>query len=141
MTKENDSTSGLMLMEVESCCALRFAGYEYESESPDDRSLELNRPVIDQLLFHEKVEDNMLVFFRLQRFLCKWGGERLTEYSDERIAFDHLFLRLYREPVPEEYRHPEYCEEWQEKHFDQAEAVAAQIRNSFKRKGEGPTIR
>ena len=52
------------------------------------------------LTLHVKQEDNLAAFFALQRFLHKWGGEHLTKYADEHIAYDFLFLHLYTHYFP-----------------------------------------
>ena len=87
--------------ECQSTCALRFLGYEYEEAADiseaDTTGAGLSKliaPVVSSLTLHEKCEDNHASFFGLQRFLCKWGGEYSTVYSNEQIAFDFLFLHL-----------------------------------------------
>ncbi len=89
--------------EVQMICALRFGGYRYEDIS--DQSLaELSEAVVVSLVFHEEMEDNFAAYFSLQRYLAKWGGEQLDRETPERIAFDLLFLHLYRQDTPARYK-------------------------------------
>jgi hypothetical protein len=53
------------------------------------------------------------VFFWLQRCF-RWSGEHLTKYCRDHIAYDHLFLALYRHEVPEEFANMQYNREWQQ---------------------------
>jgi hypothetical protein len=72
----------------------------------------LVEPLVETLSFHTDLNDNLAVFFALQRFLHKWGGEHLTKYSREHVAYDHLFLMLYRQPVPNDFVDREYVLRW-----------------------------
>jgi hypothetical protein len=65
-------------------CALRFMGYEYWEErhtafegahSGDFSALTTDLIKTGQL--HENDNDNLCAFFIMQRYLCKWGGERI----------------------------------------------------------------
>ena len=81
-------------------CALRFDGYSYLEVVHPKLSKETNfSPLVETLSFHGDLNDNFAVFFALQSYLHKWGGECLTKYSREHWAYDHLFLMLYRQPV------------------------------------------
>jgi len=82
---------------------LRFLGYEYEQATriATGRGFShFTEPVVKSLTLHVKQEDNLAAFFALQRFLHKWGGEHLTKYADEHIAYDFLFLHLYTHYFP-----------------------------------------
>jgi len=100
----------------------------------------LNRPVIETMSLYDDILKNFTVFFALQRYLCKWGGERLTNYSREHMAFDFLFLHLYTHAVPPEYQYSSYQEEWDGIPREDIERAAAYVRNSFRRRGEGPAV-
>jgi len=134
--------------EVQCICALRFAGYEYEelilskiSDGSANNMPALNRPVIDSLTLYDDNLKNFTVFFALQRFLFKWGGERLTKYSQEHIAFDFLFLHLYKQAIPQTFVHQGYADQWQEFSPERIEAAAAFVRKSFVRRGHGPVCK
>jgi hypothetical protein len=100
---------------------------------------ELNQPVIKSLTLYEDELKNFTVFFALQRYLFKWGGERLTKYSAEHLAFDFLFLHLYRREVPQEFAHEDYVVRWRQMEYGQIESAAAFVRRSLTRVGSGPT--
>ncbi|NLG28990.1 MAG: hypothetical protein GX557_13845 [Chloroflexi bacterium] len=133
------------IRDIMSTCALRFDGYRYESTSPLCQGYatlgglsRLFAPVVEALTLYADDNLNFAAFFGLQRYLCKWGGEYLTEYSDEHFAFDFLFLHLYHLDVPDAFRNLEYCAEWQMQSHDQIEWAAHFVRKSFRRKGRGP---
>lgn len=133
------------ISEVQFICALRFAGYEYEErvlskigDGSANNMPDLNRPVIDSLALYGDNLKNFTVFFALQRFLFKWGGERLTKYSPERIAFDFLFLHLYQQAIPQTFIHQGYADQWHAFTPERIESAAAFVRKSFVRQGHGP---
>jgi hypothetical protein len=121
-------------------CALRFMGYDYETAKVGKGELllyKLVEPIEKNLILHPNNDDNFAAFFALQRHLFKWGGEYLTKYSEEHIAFDFLFLHLYALEPSRAFQHPEYCLEWQRKYAPDAETYAAIVRKSFRRVGAG----
>lgn len=133
--------------EAQSICALRFQGYEYvhsintaASKATGGYLAELIKPVVEELTLHSSNNDNFAALFGLQRFLHKWGGEYLTKYSKEHIAYDFLFLHLYSCEPPEPFRHNEYCLQWQENFLPKVENIAATVRKSFRRIGSGKEI-
>jgi hypothetical protein len=128
-------------------CALRFRGSEYvEANHGQLQGMAgkgfptLIQPVVEALSLHVRPEDNFAAFFGLQRFLFKWGGEYLTMYAEEHIAFDFLFLHLYRLDPPPEFSNDEFVAQWDRDFKDKAEQAAAVIRNSFRRKGRGSRL-
>lgn len=128
---------------AESICALRFSGYEFEQASRlHERGglASLAQPVIDTLVLHGDQNANFAAFFALQRGLHKWGGERCTKYSEEHIAYDFLFLHLYRLDPPQEFTDSSHSEEWIKDFAPKAEEIAAFVRNSFRRVGHGAKI-
>ena len=94
-------------------------------------------PVVETLTLHADLNDNFAVFFWLQRSF-RSGGEHLTKYCPDHIAYDHLFLALYRHEIAEEFASIEYNRVWQQEYLPRAEMVAAYVRNSFCRIGNGP---
>ncbi len=127
------------ITEAQITCALRFDGYKY-AESKGKELAQFSRSVVKTLNFYNVQEDNFTAFFALQRFLFKWGGERNTKYSEEHIAFDLLFLHLYKLEVPSCFANQGYVSRWNRDFKDSAETTAAFVRNTFRRKGEGPKV-
>jgi hypothetical protein len=130
----NDEYLPLEIDEILTVCALRFNGYSYEDKTglklPD-----LYQPIKETLRMHEDQLKNFAVFFALQRFLGKWGGEQLTKASPDHMAYDLLYLHLYRIEAPVEYAHPDYVWKWDAIKPNKREDVAQYIRNSLCRKG------
>lgn len=133
--------------EAKIICALRFRGYEYEDYIRSQSLVGANsdftqwiRPVVDSLTLHDCEEYNFAAFFALQRYLYKWGGDRLTQFSEHHIAFDFLFLHLYRTDPPPQFANKEYTKMWEKTYKESIEEVAAVIRSSFRRKGRGSKI-
>lgn len=125
-------------------CALRFKGYDYEIATgiatigySGSGIRKLIKPVVQKRILHHSDNDNFAAFFGLQRFLYKWGGEDLTKYADEHIAYDFLFLHLYSLEPPTIFQDPDYCLAWQRQYQPQAEKLAAFVRRSFRRVGVG----
>jgi len=92
--------SDSLVTDAMNLCALRFDGYAFleslqNTGTPVEFS-DLLEPVVKSLILHPDQNRNFAAFFALQRFLFKWGGEHLTAYSSEHIAYDFLFLHLYR---------------------------------------------
>jgi hypothetical protein len=95
-------------------CALRFDGYRYSEES------DVTLAEVVQLA--EKLGPAKLspmqrccAFLALQRYLFKWGGERLPLNSSEWKLFRSLFLTVHELEIPEEYRDEEYHAQWVER--------------------------
>lgn len=124
-------------------CALRFDGWQYEI----DMGLENNgglqslvEPILEGRRLHPDPNDNLAAFFGIQRYLYKWGGDRLAPHSREHVAFRLLFLDVYRYEIPEKYRKEPYWQEWEDAYRPRQEHYAAIIRETFQRKGRGPTF-
>ncbi|MFM2296609.1 MAG: hypothetical protein RL117_316 [Verrucomicrobiota bacterium] len=134
--------------ECQNVCALRFDGYQYlesfNQDLPEEKRIDfdhLTDPVIEKFELHEEQNHNFAAFFALQRYLFKWGGDRLTKYSEKHMAFDFLFLALYRSDPPKEFLDQNYAEQWRTKLLPDVERHAAFVRRSFSRVGDGPKIR
>lgn len=135
------------LIDLISACALRFDGYEYwkrryrvYGDKDDSSPSTLTRPLVDESRFYEDELDNLAVFFFLQRYLGKWGGERLTPWSHEHIVFRQLYLHCYRMEIPEPYRMGEFWEKWEYEHKARREEIAVRVRKSFRTVGDGAEI-
>ena len=130
-----------------STCALRFDGYAFvaalQREGGDAAQIDLPQladAVSRDLRLHDNLNYNFAAFFALQRYLHKWGGEYLTKYADEHIAYDFLFLHLYQHEPPAPFRMEEYCQAWQKEFAAEVESIAAYVRRSFRRVGSGKKI-
>ena len=127
-------------------CALRFDFDKYLEKSSARNSWNyedfvlFSRKILATREFFAEQLDNFAAFCSLQRYLYKWGGERLTVYSEEHTTFRLLFLHLYREDVPPELRYQSYHQTWQEKYAPIREQLAAQIRRNLRRVGRGAKI-
>jgi len=122
-------------------CALRFRGYEYlDTLSPERQEAVASSRLLEELRLHESLEDNFAAFFHLQRWLFKWGGERLDFYAKDWLAFDFLFLTLYLHDPPNKFADRDYCAQWQRLSRMEVERIAAEVRNSFRRKGRPPRL-
>jgi hypothetical protein len=82
--------------------ALRFDGYAYlERELGDDmQAIDL---LNESNILSEDENLNFATCFFLQRYLCKWGGERECEDSQPVQRFKQLSWHLWEKPVPPEY--------------------------------------
>ncbi len=120
----------MRISEIQNTCALRFDGYGYV-EATQQEFPELNKQIKEALRMYEDPLKNFAVFFALQRFLCKWGGEQLTKQSSEHVAFDMLYLHLYQLETPQEYVHPGYEKEWCNISAKDREDAAEYIRKRF----------
>lgn len=133
------------IKEVQNICALRFTGHEYHQEvlvagDPPSSLGECSREVVRSLQLFEDPLKSFAAFFALQRYLGKWGGERLSQYSPQYVAFDFLFLSLYQSPVPNAFADQEYVDQWNRLEPERVESAAAYIRRSFVRIGNGPVV-
>lgn len=96
-------------------CALRFAGYAYIEDAHFDHQRALEA-FWRTGRWPELLEEQMTVFFALQRFLFKWGGEYEPRNGKCWRAFRSLFLQVSECKVPERYQHPGYTAEWKRKY-------------------------
>jgi hypothetical protein len=119
-------------------CALRFDGYAYwETRYRDFGHKDASNPgevsgmVVKDRCFFEDDLDNLLAFFLLQRYLGKWGGEGLSESSNEFITFILLFLHCYRLEIPDRFRAEPYYTDWQREEVAKLESLAARVRRSL----------
>jgi hypothetical protein len=95
--------------------ALRFDGYKYKDQHNFDHVQALATFKQTGTWVHLSDLEKQTVFFMLQRYLGKWGGERLAECSPEWKAYRTLFLETYVLPVPTEYRTSDYYRTWQDR--------------------------
>ena len=101
--------------EILTAYALRFDGTraEFHGESADVRFEKLLDAAILNALFPTDLIDQFECFYRLQRFLCKWGGESLPDTSLGWRAFRMLFLMTAAQDVPEQYQFNERYRDWE----------------------------
>jgi hypothetical protein len=96
-------------------CALRFDGYGYLQDHPLDHDQAV-RSFCQTGEWRISPAQQLTVFFLLQRFLYKWGGETLLKTSATWRAFRSLFLLVCEYEIPEQYRQCHYYEEWVERY-------------------------
>jgi len=89
--------------EVLSCAALRFDGYKYEQETGFDWDKACEVFFQTGELPKSKMEQ-MALFYMLQRFLFKWGGEMLSHEDPHWKLFRTLFLSVCTAYAPPYYR-------------------------------------
>lgn len=122
-----------------SVCALRFLGNDFvDRKCPESGFPALIEPVVSNLLFHDDDLDNLAVFFGLQRYLGKWGGEGCTPWSREHTAYRLLFLHCYRMEIPSSWALEEYNRRWKSDFEPRREQIAAAVRKTLKTPGNGP---
>lgn len=71
--------------------------------------------------------EQLAVFFVLQRGLMKWGLERQPQHGKYWKAFRELFLLCVDHEIPEQYRQPKYCEQWEREYQPQLAACVELI--------------
>lgn len=109
-------------------CALRFHGYNYQDTHPFDHQRALDHFITDNEWDISQTEQ-LAVFFLLQRFLYKWGGEQLPKNSREWKAFRSLFLITHAYDIPAEYRHQDYYTSWERDYQPYQNAYVARVRH------------
>lgn len=126
--------------DIQITCALRFDGWAYIERIGDkERFPRLIEDFVKTLQLFPEDLDNFATYFALQRHLFKWGGEHLTKYAPEHMAFDFLFLALYTLPTPEPFVCQEYESRWLRYSPEDLETAAALVRGTFRRRGRGPS--
>lgn len=93
------------------CFALRFNGYQYLEENSFDPQKALD-DFINMGEWTISPLEQLACFFFLQRYLSKWGGERLPKNSKHWQAYRELFLLTNSYDIPAVYRLDNYFEEW-----------------------------
>lgn len=74
----------------------------------------------------------MALFFFLQRFLMKWGGEYEPPNGRYWRAFRNLFLITNQYEIPERYRNGEYYLTWEREYLPKREEQVAYIASIHK---------
>ncbi len=117
------------IRDLMTAAALRFNGDAYaerRSENGDvfdvlsklaEQVVETQQPLVNDL-------ENFAAFFAHQRFLCKWGGDRLTWESPEWHAFARPFTHLKNIETPPDYLDAERETKWKLVSSDSENAVA-----------------
>lgn len=97
--------------DVLTACALRFDGYKYlEQVLEDDRSV--IDAHVDQGTIPEDPFLRMTMFFLLQRYLMKWGGEHEPKHGKFWRLFRQLFFAVVDQPVPMAFQHEGNYQNW-----------------------------
>ena len=94
--------------------ALRFDGYKYlETRGSEERIC----AAMDAMTRGETEDlseiEQMAAFFLQQRFLCKWGGEQLPQFSYPWRIYRELFLSVAKSAVPSDFQHAEWYISWE----------------------------
>lgn len=116
--------------EILTSYTLRFDGYRYQQASHFDHQTALANymATVDWSPLNEL--EQLTVFFMLQRYLYKWGGDYLADYSPEWRGFrDLFFLNCHRE-IPLEYQLVDYAQRWEEgfrPHVEKCMAIVRQV--------------
>jgi hypothetical protein len=112
--------------------ALQFDGYRYiEDQGHSGDFSRIVTPMVDSLTFSESDDENRAVFFALQRYLHKWGGEQLPVTSKEWSCYLLLFLHLHDKPVPTRFAWPDGHTSGPVSSLEQISAAAKQVRAFF----------
>lgn len=107
--------------------ALRFAGYEYQRATGWDVSSEIRRYELTGEI-PEGDFRRLTMFFMLQRYLFKWGGEYLTDRSRIWHRFRELYLQTCALYIPPEYRYQSFYAKWEREHQPRLQEHAALVR-------------
>ncbi len=93
--------------------ALRFDGYAFRDATGFDDHAAFER-ARDEGPDGLTLEQRFALLFLLQRYLYKWGGERLSRSGPEWRLFRRLFVELAPQDAPERYRVDDYDRRWRE---------------------------
>jgi hypothetical protein len=118
-------------------CALRFHGYAYLDDHPFDHQRALQQYIEDGIL-PAAIEQQMAMFFLLQRFLYKWGGEMLPRTDLYWERFRALFDLVSQHDVPERYRESHHAETWSQEYAPRLEECRAVVRAMTEQTKENP---
>lgn len=113
-------------------CALRFDGDRY-LESAGESSERNVEAFVSTLTFPPELLQNLAIFYSLQRYLGKWGGEYDLSTSRAARAYLRLFFHLYSVAVPARFQNLEYCREWACTFAPHLKSHLARLRRTWKR--------
>jgi hypothetical protein len=109
-------------------CALRFRARDYlgdrEEECWDSAFGEGRNP----FALEDDPAENFARLYLAQRALAKCGPGFCADREPLSLAAAFLFLHLYREPTPAEWRHEEIHRQWESDHRARRETYAAWVR-------------
>lgn len=108
-------------------CALRFDGYKYAEETGTDLGKLMKRVQRKRVGKLTELE-NHAVYFALQRYLHKWGGERLSRRSNVWRIFRELFFQVAELEVPKEFQDKLYQEQWEKKYVPRLQECIEVVR-------------
>ena len=107
-------------------CALRFDGWSYIEGMGFDH-VAAAEAFITTGVIPTLVEERMAVFFGLQRYLYKWGGEMEPRNGRYWRAFRAFFLITCAEPVPDGYAYEPFNGPWEREYGGAVIKVASWI--------------
>lgn len=111
-------------------CALRFDGYKYVTNRKFDHiaAFQTLKQTGDLAPF-ERLQ-HLTLFFMLQRYLYKWGGDMLSPRSPEWRTFRELFFLCCRAKIPKSYRFEPHCTKWERTYAPQIDEWIALVRRT-----------
>ena len=107
--------------------ALRFDGFAARERLGEQHVGHLVDAVVDDLAVPADPLEQFACFFNLQRYLCKWGGERLPTHSFAWRAYRTLFLLTTMADVPEGLAHGELHDKWSARYLPRRGAHLAAV--------------
>ena len=109
--------------DILTACALRFDGNKYVESTGFDHKAALDRFFVTGQ-FPQRREEQWTLFFMLQRYLMKWGGEYESKRGRHWWAFREFYLKVHEHPVPSQYRNADYDTTWRRRyHLHSAECT------------------
>ena len=111
-------------------CALRFDGHRYVTESGFNYADALRTLEQTANLTPFTEQQHLALFYMLQRFLYKWGGEMLSRRSPQWRSFRELFFLCCRAEVPVLYRLEPYFSEWERSYAPRLNSCIALVRRT-----------
>lgn len=111
-------------------CALRFDGPKYVDKRNFDHIAAFRTiKQTGDLAPFERLQQ-LTLFYMLQRYLYKWGGEMLSHRSPEWRTFRELFFLCCRAKIPKAYRFEPYYTEWERTYAPQIDDCTALVRRT-----------
>lgn len=111
-------------------CALRFDGAKYVDARKFNYAAALR--TIEQtgdLAPFEKLQ-HLALFYMLQRFLHKWGGETLSGRSPQWNIYRQLFFLCCRSKIPQAYQLEPYYSEWMQDYAPRIDVLTVLVKHN-----------
>ena len=111
-------------------CALRFDGHKYVTTRNFNYGAALRTLEQTGDLGPFEQQQHLALFYMLQRFLYKWGGETLSRRSPQWRIFRELFFLCCQAEVPENYRLEPTYGEWERFYAPRLDECIALVRRT-----------